>query len=694
MFSRVAHGMERPSRPSVLDGRRRVVVAAVRPEIDGGRFAVKRVVGDLFDVEADLLVDGHDLLAARVLYRHEHESAWSERPLDPLGNDRWHAALLLPALGRWQYTVESWVDEWASLLWRVERKLGGKADVAVELLAAAALLRAAAERAAGDDPAVRRFGEAATCLEEVGVDARERAVTVLDPGLSEAMARYPDLRFATRFGRVLEVVVDPRRARFSSWYELFPRSTVASSVAPGVASAVAAAAGSVAARHGTFADAEERLAYVAGLGFDVVYLPPIHPIGLTNRKGPNNALVAGAADVGSPWAIGSAAGGHKAVHPDLGTLDDLRRFVARARSLDIEVALDIAFQASPDHPYVREHPEWFVHRADGSIQYAENPPKQYQDVYPFHFDGPAWRALWDELKSIFLFWIEQGITIFRVDNPHTKPLPFWEWCIGEIKAQHPEALFLAEAFTRPKIMQQLAKAGFSQSYTYFTWRTAKWEIVEYLRQLTETDMREYFRPNFWPNTPDILPEHLQWGGRAAFVQRLVLAATLSSSYGIYGPAFELGEHLARPGAEEYADNEKYQLRQWDLARADSLAPLVRLVNRIRKENQALQDMRQLHFHDTDNDQILCYSKRGEDGAVLVVVNLDVTHAQSAFIDVDAAALGVHADETFQVHDLLGEARYRWRAGRSFVQLDPRIMPAHIFRVRRHARNEHDFEYFV
>jgi starch synthase (maltosyl-transferring) len=335
-----------------------------------------------------------------------------------------------------------------------------------------------------------------------------------------------------------------------------------------------------------------------------------------------------------------------------------------------------------------------VHRADGSIQYAENPPKKYQDVYPFRFDGPDWRELWDELKSVFLFWVEQGVTIFRVDNPHTKPLPFWEWCIGEIKAQHPETLFLAEAFTRPKIMQQLAKAGFSQSYTYFTWRTTKWEITEYLRELTQTNMREYFRPNFWPNTPDILPEHLQWGGRPAFVQRLILAATLSSNYGIYGPAYELMEHQPRAGVEEYVDNEKYQLRSWDLQRPDSLAPLVRLLNRIRHDNQALQDLRHLCFHATDNDQILCYSKRGEDGAVLVVVNLDVTHAHSAWIDIDAAALGVHPDETFQVHDLLGEARYRWRPGRNFVQLDPRIMPAHIFRVRRHARSEHDFEYFV
>jgi len=683
MFSRADHGpaegLARSSRPSAVDGRRRVVVAAVRPELDGGRFPVKRVIGDVLDVEADLLVDGHDVLAARVLYRHDDASTWSEQPLAPLGNDRWHAAVPLTALGRWHYTVESWVDEWASFVWGFRRKVDARQDVTVELLQAAELLHAAVERAAdvaADHADARTLGNAAALVADAGADAGERAALVLDPALSAAVARHPDRSRATRHGRVLAVVVDPVRARCSAWYEMFPRSTGA----PGT--------------HGTFTTAAERLDYIADLGFDVVYLPPIHPIGLTNRKGRNNALAAGADDVGSPWAIGGVAGGHKAVHPDLGTLDDFRRFVERARSLGLDVALDIAFQGAPDHPWVKEHPEWFVHRADGTIQYAENPPKKYQDVYPFHFDGPDWRALWDELKSVFLFWIEQGVTVFRVDNPHTKPLPFWEWCIGEVKAQHPETIFLAEAFTRPKIMQQLAKAGFTQSYTYFTWRTTKWEITEYLRELTRTDMREYFRPNFWPNTPDILPEQLQWGGRPAFVQRLILAATLSSSYGIYGPPFELMEHTPRAGVEEYADNEKYQLRAWDLSRPDSLAPLIRLVNRIRRENQALQDLGGLFFHATDNDQILCYSKRGDDGAVLVVVNLDVAHAHSAWIDVDARALGVHPDETFQVHDLLGEARYRWRPGRSFVQLDPRIMPAHIFRVRRHARNEHDFEYFV
>jgi starch synthase (maltosyl-transferring) len=673
MFSRADHGLERGG--VAVDGRRRVVIAAVRPDVDNGRHAVKRVLGDVLEVEAELLVDGHDLVAGVVRYRHEDAAAeWREQPLAPLPGDRWHAAVPLSALGRWSYTVEAWVDDWASFVWGLKRKLDAGQDVSVELLSGAELVHAAAERAQGDDAAA--LASTAARLGDRALPMADRAALAVDPVLGARVARHPDRRYAARLGRALEVVVEPVRARYSSWYEFFPRSAGA----PG--------------RHGTFADAERMLDHVHDLGFDVVYLPPIHPIGRTHRKGPNNSLSAGPDDVGSPWAIGAAEGGHKSIHPQLGTLGDFRRFVARARQLDIDVALDIAFQASPDHPYVKEHPEWFVHRADGSIQYAENPPKKYQDVYPFQFDCADWRGLWEELKSIFLFWIDQGVHVFRVDNPHTKSLPFWEWCIREVKAQHPEAIFLAEAFTRPRLMQQLAKIGFSQSYTYFTWRTAKWELSEYLQELMRTDMREYFRPNFWPNTPDILPEHLQWGGRAAFLQRLILAATASSSWGIYGPPFELMEQVARRGAEEYVDNEKYQLRHWDLERTDSLAPLIRLLNQIRRENPPLQDNRGLHIHPTDNDFVLAYSKRSDEGAVLVVINLDSSHSHSAWVDLDAMALGVKPDETFQVHDLVGDARYRWRAGRNFVQLDPNVMPAHIFRIRRHARSEHDFEYFV
>jgi starch synthase (maltosyl-transferring) len=480
-------------------------------------------------------------------------------------------------------------------------------------------------------------------------------------------------------------VVDRERARFSSWYEFFPRSTGRDG------------------RHGTFRDAERRLKYVAGMGFDVVYLPPIHPIGTTFRKGKNNNPEAEPGDVGSPWGIGGEAGGHKDIHPDLGTPEDFRRFVARARELNLEVALDVAFQVSPDHPYVREHPEWFRKRPDGTIQYAENPPKKYQDIYPFDFDNEDWRGLWRELKSVFDHWLGEGIRIFRVDNPHTKPFAFWEWAIGEIKREHPDVIFLAEAFTRPKIMYRLAKLGFTQSYNYFPWRNTGPEIAEYFTELTQTGVRELFRPNLWPNTPDILTERLQVGGRAAFAQRLLLAATLGASYGIYGPAFELLEHRPKErGSEEYLDSEKYELRRWDLDSPDSLRELIALVNRIRRENPALQTDRTLRFHGSDNEHILVYSKTGGgtgnsgdpgENAILVAVNLDPYHTHAAWVTLDLEALGIEPGQGFQVHDLLTGARYLWQGARNFVQLDPQ-QAAHVFRVRRRTRSEKDFDYFA
>ena len=449
--------------------------------------------------------------------------------------------------------------------------------------------------------------------------------------------------------------------------------------------------------HGTFADCEARLPYVAAMDFDVLYLPPIHPIGVTERKGPNNRARATADDVGSPWAIGADAGGHKAVHPPLGTLDDFRRLVARAEELGMEIALDLAFQCSPDHPYVREHPEWFLHRPDGSIQYAENPPKKYQDIYPFNFDSEAWRELWAELKSVVEFWIAQGVRIFRVDNPHTKPFAFWEWLIGEVRRERPDVIFLAEAFTRPGPMYRLAKLGFSQSYSYFAWRNTKSELTDYFTELAAAPLAEFFRPNLWPNTPDILTEYLQFGGRAAFMVRLVLAATLGASYGIYGPAFELMEHAAREaGSEEYLDSEKYELRHWDLERADSLRDFIARVNRIRRDNPALQSNRSLKFHSIDNEALIAYSKTSRDGrqAVLVVANLDPHHAQSGFLDIDLPSIGLAAEQAFQAHDLLSGARYLWNGPRNYVALDPQRSPAHIYRIRHHVRSERDFDYFA
>ncbi|MGB6306875.1 MAG: alpha-amylase family glycosyl hydrolase, partial [Steroidobacteraceae bacterium] len=477
-----------------------------------------------------------------------------------------------------------------------------------------------------------------------------------------------------------ELVADRKRAGFSSWYEMFPRS-----------------AGAEPGHHGTFQDVETRLAYLAGMGFDVLYFPPIHPIGRINRKGTNNSLAAGPADVGSPWAIGASEGGHKDILPQLGTLQDFRRLLARAREFGIEIALDLAFQCAPDHPYVKAHPQWFKHRPDGSVQYAENPPKKYQDIYPFDFETEDWRALWGELKSIVDYWIAQGVKIFRVDNPHTKAFGFWEWLIGAVRREQPEVLFLAEAFTRPKLMHRLAKLGFSQSYTYFTWRNSKQELTEYFTELALGPGRQYYRPNVWPNTPDILHETLQSGLRPVFAARLVLAATLSANYGIYGPTYELLENTPRePGSEEYRDSEKYQLRHWSIESPDSLWSLIARINRIRRENAALQSDDGLRFCPIDNDQLIAYLKMDSksDNVILTVVNLDPHQAQSGWVDVDVGALQLDAEQPYQVHDLLSEQRYIWRGRRNYVMLDPQRTPAHVFRLRRRVRSEQDFDYYL
>jgi starch synthase (maltosyl-transferring) len=493
------------------------------------------------------------------------------------------------------------------------------------------------------------------------------------------MQRYPSRTFAGRYSKELCLVADREKAGFSAWYEMFPRSCAPE---PG--------------RHGTLRDCEAWLPYIAAMGFDVLYLPPIHPIGHTFRKGKNNQVIAGPEDVGSPWAIGSECGGHTAIDPKLGTLDDLDRLITQANTHGIEIALDLAFQCSPDHPYVRQHPEWFRKRPDGTIQYAENPPKKYQDIFPLDFETPRWRELWKELKDVVLFWIEHGVRLFRVDNPHTKALPFWGWMIGEIKDLHPDVLFLAEAFTRPKLMQRLAKVGFSQSYTYFTWRNSKQELTGYFQELAESGVREYLRPNLWPNTPDILPEYLQAGGRAAFMIRFLLAATLGANYGIYGPAFELCESAAtEPGSEEYLNSEKYELKHGDLASPWSLKDLIARVNRIRRENPALQRDVNLRFHPTDNPQVICYSKATNDlsDIIIVLCNLDPFHKQMGWIDLDLASLGLDARRTFQAHDLLSDGRFLWRGARNYFELTPESQPAHIMKVRKWVRTERDFDYY-
>ncbi|HEX9118756.1 MAG TPA: alpha-1,4-glucan--maltose-1-phosphate maltosyltransferase [Anaerolineae bacterium] len=657
------------------DGRTRVIIEDITPRVDDGAFPIKRITGDTVMVEADVFTDGHDAISCVLLYKKEGDAAWTEVPMQPLVNDRWRGSFKVQEMGRYLYTVHAWVDRFKSWSRDLAKRVEAGQDVQVDLVIGAEMIAAAGKRAPAAETGWHEIYAAS--VRAGGPDGIARALSVELAGL---MHRHAERLFACTTAPIYGIVVDRERARFGAWYELFPRSC---SPVPG--------------RHGTFKDVEARLPYVAGMGFDVLYLPPIHPIGVSFRKGPNNTSVAGPTDPGSPWAIGSAEGGHKAVHPELGTLADFRHLVEAAGQHGLEIALDIAFQCSPDHPYVREHPEWFRHRPDGTIQYAENPPKKYQDIYPFDFETENWRELWDELKRVFQFWLDQGVRIFRVDNPHTKAFPFWQWVIAEIKADCPDALFLAEAFTRPKVMQRLAKAGFTQSYNYFPWRNTRWELTQYLTELTQTAVREYFGPNLWPNTPDILPEALQYGGRPAFMSRLVLAATLGSSYGIYGAAFELcDDRPLAPGREEYLDSEKYEIKAWDIERPDSLRPLIARVNQIRRENSAFRANHNLRFHEVDNEQIIAYSKSSEDGAnvVLVVVNLDPHYKQSGFITLPLEELSLDPWQPYQAHDLLTDARYLWHGARNYVELNPATIPAHIFVIRRKVRTEHDFDYYL
>jgi starch synthase (maltosyl-transferring) len=660
------------------ESRQRVVIESVTPEVDCGRFPIKRIIGENVAVEADIFADGHDVLSAVLLYRKENEAQWSEVPMEPLVNDRWQGSFAVTEIGRYRYTIEAWVDRFKSWRRDLEKKVEAEQDISVELLVGDELLEEVAQRASGADvQRLKRCGETLRSKDDPVPDLIQFA---LGDDLALLVDKYPDRQLATTYPKELEVTVDRDKAGFSAWYEMFPRSCARE---PG--------------RHGTFKDCEARLEYVASMGFDVIYLTPIHPIGRIHRKGSNNVETSGPDDPGSPWAIGADEGGHKAIHPQLGTLEDFRWLVATARQYGIEVALDMAFSCTPDHPYVKEHPKWFRHRPDGSVKYAENPPKKYQDIYPLDFETENWQELWDEMKSIVVYWIEQGIRIFRVDNPHTKPFEFWEWLLHDIKRIYPEVIFLSEAFTRPKIMYRLAKLGFTQSYTYFAWRNTKWELTQYFTELTQTDVREFFRPSLWTNTPDILTEYLQLGGRPAFITRLVLAATLGANYGIYGPAFELCEnHPREPGREEYLNSEKYEIRNWDVDAPGSLKALIARVNRIRRENPALHRDWSLRFHQVDNEQLICYSKQTEDlsNVILVAVNLDPHHTQSGWVNVDLEPLGLDSREPYQVHDLLGDARYLWHGATNYVELNPQVIPAHIFRVRRHIRTERDFDYYM
>ncbi len=642
--------------------RRTVVIEHVTPVVDGGRYPIKREVGGRVEVSAGVFKEGHEVLVVFLKYRLADEPGWRETPMTFVDNDRWAGAFTVDTNARYVYTIEALPDPFRSWLADLAKRVAAGQDVASELREGGALLRAAAARATGDD--VTALSAWLARIEQAPAQAEAVAVAS-DGALATLMDRHLDRADATQAEREYEVIVDRERARFASWYEFFPRSGVAG-------------------RHATFRDAEAQLQRAAAMGFDVVYLPPIHPIGRTHRKGANNALTAQPGEHGSPWAIGGAEGGHDAVHPDLGTLADFDRFVARARALNLDVALDFAIQCSPDHPWVRAHPEWFFHRPDGTIKYAENPPKKYQDVYPLNFYGDDPRPLWQEMKRIVEFWIGHGVATFRVDNPHTKPVSFWEWLIREVQRAHPEVVFLAEAFTRPTMMMALGKAGFTQSYTYFTWRTQKAELQEYLSEITGPPVAEYFRGNLWPNTPDILHESLQHGGRPAFKLRLVLAATLSSLYGIYS-GYELGEHVPfAPGSEEYLHSEKYEPKVRDWNAPGNLTGFITRINRIRREHRALQLYRNLIFHRADDPHVLWYGKTtpARDDVVFVAANLDVFATHAAMVDVPIAELGIAPDQPYRMHELMSDVTYEWRGPRGYVELDPQRDPAQIFVLRR------------
>ena len=646
-------------------GPARVVIDHVHPLVGCGEFPVKRPEGETFFVTAHAIADGHDHLDVVLQYRSQGSKKWQEASMRDLGNDEFSGQFLPARIGQYEYRIAAWVDRFRNWhLGFVKKSDSGDPKISVEVDIGTKLVKQAAINASGAD--ARQMLKWTEFLEDPTAVLLDKVALARSAEFYELVRKYPD-RSLQNTSPSYQLIVEREKAYFSTWYEFFPRSC-ANDVT----------------RHGTFKDAETRFPEISRMGFNVVYFPPIHPIGREFRKGKNNALLAGEGDVGSPWAIGSPEGGHKSLHPQLGTIEDFKNLILQAELNGLEVAMDIAFQCAPDHPYVKQHPTWFKWRPDGTVQYAENPPKKYQDILPFDFETDDWKNLWQELKSIFDFWIDAGVKIFRVDNPHTKPMEFWRWCIMEIKKAHPEVLFLAEAFTRPKRKYRLAKAGFTQGYTYFTWRNHPDEFREYLRELTQTEVKEFFIPNFWPNTPDILHEDLQNGNRATFMGRYILAATLSSSIGIYGPAFELMEREPFPGKEEYNHNEKYELKNWDWNRTGNLKNEIARVNHIRNTHPSLQRTNNIRFVDCDNGKLLAYLKLSPDrkDQILVVVNFDWHNSQSGHVSLPVADLGIGHDKSYTVTDLYDASTptYDWRGPTNYVQLDPRRTPAHIFRL--------------
>ena len=648
-----------------IKGRERVIIEHVYPEIDCGKYPIKRVVGERVEVSADIFADGHNVIRAVLLHRQKGKKKWEETPMEHLSNDKWIADFKVGEMGWYEYTIKGWVDYFAS--WQKDFKLKYEAnqEIDVELQIGALMIRKAGE--AAPPKLKKKIDQWIAFINDAGRNPAEVAALVLSEEVSDIMFTLPERRDAAVYEKTLQVEVERKRALFSSWYEVFPRST-----------------SSVPGRHGTFRDVEKVIPLVAEMGFDILYFPPIHPIGSSFRKGKDNAPEAGPDEPGSPWAIGSKDGGHKAIHPELGSLEDFRDVVKKAAGYGIEIALDLAYQCSQDHPYVKEHPEWFNWRPDGTVQYAENPPKKYQDVLPMNFENDDWQNMWQELKSIPDYWIEQGVKVFRVDNPHTKSFLFWEWMISEIKRKHPEVIFLAEAFTRKKVMDRLAKIGFTQSYTYFTWRNSPPEFVEYLHELTRTERREYYRPNFWPNTPDILPVSLQHKNEAAFIARLVMAATLSSNYGIYGPVFEFLHNVPHPLREEYIDNEKYEIKHYDWKTMTRMRRLIALVNKIRKENPALQTTWNICFAEVQNDHLLCYGKTDDkkENKIFVVVNMDTINTQGSWIKIPLKDMGIRANSAYEMCDLLTGNRFKWNGEWNYVELNPRIFPVQILKIEQ------------
>ncbi len=643
-----------------LPGQKRVVINNVHPELDCGAYAIKRCCGEKVQVRADIFADGHDELSVWLHYRHESESNWNNVACEAMGNDLWQAEFKVHEIGEYFYELSAWIDEFTTWQHNLKKKLNSQQALPLDFLTGAELMvQASAQAKTADKKKLLSFASQLT-TQPNPASAGEIAVNA---ELTALMQRYALPSFVTRYEHPLKVTVDRPLANFSAWYELFPRSC-----------------SNTPFEYGTFNDLIERLAYIKNLGFDVIYLPPIHPIGHSKRKGKNNNVTATATEPGSPWAIGSEEGGHMEIHPQLGGIENFRKLIKALNDNGLELALDFALQCSPDHPYLKNHEDWFKKRPDGSLQYAENPPKKYEDIYPLNFDSTSWPELWVELRKILLFWIAEGVKIFRVDNPHTKPFVFWQWLIREIKTIHPDILFLSEAFTRPKVMYHLAKLGFSQSYTYFTWRNTKEELIAYFTELTSGPVAEFFRPNLWPNTPDILHESLQKGGRPAFITRFILAATLGTNYGIYGPAFELCVNQpTKIGSEEYLDSEKYEIKTWDLNDPKSIKDIISRVNKIRREHPALQNMQSLKFHAVDNPSLICYSKYSEVSGdmILVVINLDYQYKQSGWVEMPKI---LQTTDTFHVSDLLTGESYIWDKYRNYVELDPKGIPAHILLI--------------